>query len=153
MPLLLPFAMFFLSGRSFTIFAAIEVFAVWTCIVMAGSLFFNVHAVAASHHAPSMIHEGDEFKSCDFGVYQLGSVFDRHEANSSLFLTLAFFGYHILHHMFPSLDHSLLPQLEEVLLETCIDFEVELKKFSFYQGFEGHFQQLGRTRPIKVEKN
>ena len=148
--LLLPLAMFFLSDQSFTFFAVLEVFTVWTCIVMTGSFFFNVHAVAASHHAPPMTHEGDEFRSCDFGIYQLGSVFDRHETNSNLFMTLAFFGYHSLHHMFPSLDHSLLPQLEEVFIKTCIDFEVELKKFSFYEGFEGHFQQLGRTKITKI---
>jgi fatty acid desaturase len=150
-PLTLPFAMFAFNSRTSTFHEIFEVFFVWTCIVMSGSLFFNVHAVASSHHAPPMVHEGDEFESLDFGIYQLGAVFDRTETNSNLIMTLAHFGHHSLHHMFPSLDHSLLPQLQDTFFDTCMEFDVELKKFSFLDGFVGYFQQLSRTETMKCD--
>jgi fatty acid desaturase len=149
-PLSLPIVMFLLGNRAFTFYNIFEVFVIWTCIIMSGSFFFVGHAVAASHHAPPIVHEGDEFKSLDFGVYQLSAVFDRKEANSNLFMTLAHFGFHSLHHMFPSLDHSLLPQLQDVFFETCVEFEVELKKMSFMYSYVGFFEQLGRTTTIKL---
>lgn len=148
-PFSLPLAMFLLGKRNSTFSNILDVLVVWTLIIMAGSTFFNVHAAVSSHHAPSRLHEGDEFKSLDFGIYQLGATFDRHESNSNLFMTLAHFGLHSLHHMFPSLDHALLPQLQETFEKTCIEFEVETKKFSFLYGFVGHFQQLARTKTRK----
>lgn len=151
-PLSLPLAMILLGNPSFTFANMFDVFVVWTQIIMAGSLCFNVHASVSSHHAPSRLHEGDEFKSLDFGIYQIGAVFDRHESNSNLFMTLAHFGQHSLHHMFPSLDHTLLPQLQEVFDKTCCDFEVEMKKVSFLYGFVGHFQQLARTKTRKLKR-
>jgi fatty acid desaturase len=62
-------------------------------------------------------------------------------------VTLTSFGNHILHHLFPTLDHALLPQLEETLIETCKEFEVEIRKMPIWNILVGQFQQLARTKP------
>ena len=55
--------------------------------------------------------------------------------------------------MFPSLDHGLLPQLKDTLIETCKDFDVEMRKQNFYEALVGQFQQLGRTEIVKLNNN
>lgn len=55
--------------------------------------------------------------------------------------------------MFPSLDHGLLPQLKDTLIETCKDFEVEIRQQNFYQALVGQFQQLGRTETVSLNNN
>lgn len=106
-------------------------------------------AIAAGHHGPQIRHEGDEFEQLDFGIFQLGATVDRKEANSCLVMSLVSFGHHSFHHLFPALDHSLLPQLMDTFLETCKDFEVELQKFSYLDGVIAQYQQLSRTEIIK----
>lgn len=51
--------------------------------------------------------------------------------------------------MFPSLDHSLLPQLESTLLETCEEFKEQLKEFTIIEAVIAQFQQLSRRKTIK----
>lgn len=55
--------------------------------------------------------------------------------------------------MFPSLDHGLLPQLKDTLIETCKDFDVEMRQTNFYQALVGQFQQLGRTETVSLNSN
>lgn len=55
--------------------------------------------------------------------------------------------------MFPSLDHGLLSQLKSTLIETCMDFDVEMRQQSFYQALVGQFQQLGRTEIVLLNNN
>ena len=87
----------------------------------------------------------------DFGVLQLDTVIDRIDAKSNQFMVLANFGNHVLHHMFPTLDHGLLPQLNEVFLETCKEFEVEMKEYPWHNLIAGQFMQLTKTNPSALE--
>lgn len=98
-------------------------------------------------------HDGDELKSLDFGVYQLSATFDRVELQKNHFVTLASFGQHINHHLFPTLDHSLLPQLNEILIDTCKEFDAELKTYPWYELMIGQFKQLTRTQVNRLNDN
>lgn len=109
-------------------------------------------AINAGHHGPRNVHEGDEFKSLDYGIYQLATTIDRVEVtNSNLFLSLTHFGNHILHHLFPALDHALLPQFRELALETCLDFQEELRECKLLEAFVDQIAQQSRTETIKLK--
>lgn len=118
---------------------------------MTGSFLYSVVAVNAGHHGPKNVHEGDEFKALDYGIYQLSATIERIEASKNLFVSLTHFGDHVLHHLFPSLDHSVLPHLRETLIDTCIEFEVELRENSLLDAFVGQLQQLGRTETFELK--
>ena len=81
----------------------------------------------------------------DFGIVQMNAIIDRNDIKRSHFLSLTMFGHHTLHHMFPTLDHGLFPQLNELLLNTCREFEIQLREFSWWSLIVGQFQQLQRT--------
>ena len=111
---------------------------------------YSLMALSAGHHNPTNVHEGDEFKSLDYGLYQLRCTIDRAEAKSNLFMTLTHFGDHLLHHLFPSLDHSLLPQLKDTFIETCTEFKEEITECTMLDALIGQFKQLSRTETIKL---
>lgn len=127
-----------------------EIFWIWNYIMLGASFLAAVVAINAGHHGPENVHEGDEFKDLDFGIYQLAATIDRTETKSNAFSRLAYFGEHTLHHMFPSLDHSLLPQFRSVFLETCLEFQEQLRECSFYEALVAQFEQLGRTKLIRL---
>lgn len=145
--LLLPTMMILLSGNS----AISLVIITWNIIMIIGSFTYSLMAVNAGHHGAEIVHEGDEFQSLDYGIYQMGATIDRIEANLNLPMTLATFGNHTLHHLFPSLDHALLPQLREVLIQTCEEFEWELRKYSMLHAAIEQFKQLGRCKIVTLE--
>lgn len=111
---------------------------------------YGIIALNAGHHHNQIFHDGDELKSLDFGVYQLSATIDKIEVKNSQFLTLTNFGCHVLHHMFPTLDHGVLPQLNDTLLSTCQEFESEFREYPWWKLIVGQFKQLTRTETIKV---
>lgn len=114
---------------------------------------YGVVALNAGHHHNQIFHDGDELKSMDFGIYQLSATIDRIDVKDSQFLTLTNFGHHVLHHMFPTLDHGLLPQLHDTLICTCHEFEGELREFPWWKLIVGQFKQLTRSDTIKINNN
>lgn len=150
LPLALPLSMFLFGNSTLNWSNLMRIFILWNYLIIGGSFLNGVIAVNAGHHGPKIVHEGDEFKELDFGVYQLSATVDRIEAKSNLFTTLALFGDHVLHHMFPSLDHSLLPQLRSTFIETCVDFKEELSEITLLDALIAQFQQLSRTEVIKL---
>lgn len=125
----------------------------WLFIVFATSFVYGFVAINAGHHHKEIFHDGDELKSLDFGIYQLAATIDRDDVKDSLFLTLTTFGHHTLHHFFPTLDHALLPQLHEIMVATCLEFEGELREFPWWKLIVGQFEQLTRTEPRRLENN
>lgn len=107
-------------------------------------------ALSAGHHGTKIVHEGDEFKALDYGIFQLGTTITRIEANANLFMSLTHFGHHMIHHMFPSLDHSLLPHLIDIMMETCNEFKGELRECSLLEALIEQFKQLGRKDTFKL---
>lgn len=151
--LLLPTMMIILSGNPlFCAKSLSSVITTWSIVLIIGSFTFSLMAVNAGHHGYEIIHEGDEFHSLDYGIYQMCATIDRLEANLNLATTLTAFGNHTLHHLFPSLDHALLPQLREILLQTCEEFEWKLKKYSMLHAAIEQFKQLGRTKIVTLEE-
>lgn len=109
--------------------------------------------INAGHHHNEIFHDGDELKSMDFGIYQLSATIDRINIQDSPFLTLTTFGHHILHHFFPTLDHAVLPQLQDILISTCLEFEGELREFPWWKLAAGQFKQLARTEPRRLKND
>lgn len=150
--LLLPTMMILLSGNPVLCAKSLaSVITTWTIVIIIGSFTYSLMAVNAGHHGYEIVHEGDEFQSLDYGIYQLGATIDRIEANLNLPMTLTTFGNHTLHHLFPSLDHALLPQLREILLQTCEEFEWEIKKYSMLHAAIEQFKQLGRCKIVTLK--
>ena len=81
----------------------------------------------------------------------MATTIERVDANTNLFLSLAYFGDHILHHFFPSLDHAILPEFQDIMVETCKEFKEELRECSMLDAIIGQFQQLARTETIKLK--
>jgi fatty acid desaturase len=121
------------------------VMKLWSFMTISASLMHGFVGLNAGHHHETIFHDGDDLKSTDFGVYQLSATIDRNDVGDSLFLTLTNFGNHTLHHLFPTLDHAILPQLHETLISTCVEFECELRQFPWWKLIAGQFKQLMRT--------
>jgi hypothetical protein len=143
--------MLIFGGKTLSVSTLTETALLWLYILFANGFFYAINALNTGHHSPNIVHEGDEFESLDFGLYQLATTVDRIEPNSNLFMSLTFFGDHSLHHLFPVLDHALLPFLEKEFLETCMEFQIELRKFTFFESVVEQFKQLARTEVIRVK--
>lgn len=137
--LVLPLAMLLFGS-----FELSSVVIMWFFIVTVSSFFYRVTAVNSGHHSPDITHEGDELRSLDFGIFQMGATVDRIEGGRNQFMILTLFGEHTLHHLFPTLDQALLPQLHDIFHETCKEFEIEFRKFSWYKLFKDQFKELAR---------
>ncbi|XP_055596168.1 cytochrome b5-related protein-like [Uranotaenia lowii] len=139
--LLLPSAMYVFSFESL-----VAVLNMWLFIVMIASLCFGAIGLNAAHHHPDIVHWGDRIPpEVDFGVYQMAAIIDRSDVKGSQFKALTSFGDHSLHHLFPTLDHGILPALYPVFLETCREFEVQYREISWWQMIIGQHQQLARV--------
>lgn len=67
-------------------------------------------------------------------------------------LSLSNFGDHALHHLFPTLDHGLLPELYDIFFKTLLEFEAECQCYQwFFETIKGQFKQLSRTTPQKLD--
>ena len=76
---------------------------------------------------------------------------DRRELRGNAFLSLTNFGDHTLHHMFPTVDHGLLPQLYDMFFQTLMEFEAESQAYPWYEVIKGQFLQLTRTEPMTLD--
>jgi len=77
---------------------------------------------------------------------------DHKSIKGSLFLVLTHFGDHCLHHLFPTLDHAILPQLYPIFYQTCKEFETELAECNLLHHVIGQFSQLARIEPKTVAR-
>lgn len=81
----------------------------------------------------------------DWGSLALDTVMEREIIQGKLIFTLTHFGDHCMHHLFPTIDHALLPDLEEIVIRTCKEFEVEFRQSRWWDLVVGQFEQLVRT--------
>lgn len=76
---------------------------------------------------------------------------DKKAVRGHTLLSVFNFGDHALHHLFPTLDHGLLPELYGEFFETLKEFEAEFQYNEwFFETMKGHFQQLARIEPQKL---
>jgi fatty acid desaturase len=124
------------------------VFFTWIAVIITSSFLYSVVAVNAGHHGLTITHDGDEIKSLDYGIYQMSATVDRIESNKNIMLALTHFGDHILHHMFPALDQAILPQLRNVFIETCDEFNADFRKWTLLYAAIQQFKQIHRQKPM-----
>ena len=110
-------------------------------------------SLIATHHHPLVYHSGDEPhpKSRDWGVHQLDTVRDV-EKSPSLFLVATSFGNHLLHHLFPTVDHSKLDLLWPSLIETCREFGFDYQYLSQGNMFVGLHRQIAREKSTTFDE-
>lgn len=76
----------------------------------------------------------------------MDTIIDNSDLQSPL-LSLTHFGNHALHHLLPTIDHGLLPQLYPVLYETLREFDTHLEAFPWSFHVVGQLKQLARVQP------
>lgn len=146
----IPLSMIIFGKEAITWSLIVGVYVRWTQIVFAANFFFGCFYYNRGHHGSDQIHQGDEIKSLDFGEFQLAATVDRREANFNTFTILAYSGEQVLHHLFPSLDSAILPQLKETLQKTCKEFDIDLKpETTMLKEAFGQIKQLYRSEIIR----
>ncbi|KAE9523809.1 hypothetical protein AGLY_015697 [Aphis glycines] len=133
----------------------ISIIVAWLLIVMTSSFMFTFIGFSASHHFPDNFHDGDYVNDecIDWGIHQTITSAERSEPINNIFLTIATFGDHTLHHLFPALDHSLIPLLKDTYEDTCKEFGLDLTPKSFTTIMHGQFKQLTRVTPNNLKKD
>jgi len=86
-------------------------------------------------------------KDIDWGIHQMDTSEERNEITDNIFVSMVTFSDHTLHHLFPSLDHSLIPFLQDTYLDTCEEFGLDRKSKPFSSIVRGQFKQLVRLTP------
>lgn len=133
---------------------ALLTFKLWFVIQATSSYLFGVVGVIAAHHHPDMYHAGDgPFRyGDDWGLGQLDAVRGRKDVDGNLLAELAMYGNHVLHHLFPTLDHGVLDAIRPVFQQTCIDFGLPLEvvetksRYSQWDLALGTFRQAARIQ-------
>nr|XP_018906532.1 PREDICTED: cytochrome b5-related protein-like isoform X2 [Bemisia tabaci] len=120
----------------------------WTWLILVSSFVFGAIDIVSAHHHPKLFHEGDAPRhDRDWGLAQIDAARDRQEFTGILPLVLIAFGDHTLHHLFPTVDHSILKYLYPVVMDTCKDFGFDFKMTSTFDLAIGQFRQLARNKP------
>lgn len=83
----------------------------------------------------------------DWAELQLDAIMDRSDIQGNHFMTLTHFGDHSMHHLFPTLDHGVLPQLYPILFETIKHFEVQLQSCGWFEHIIGQYITLSYIEP------
>ncbi|CAH1109011.1 unnamed protein product [Psylliodes chrysocephalus] len=134
----------------------LNTFIMWNVILLVGSFQFTLIGFNAAHHHPDVFHDGDTPRSLDeydWGLNQLDAVMDRKDITGSDFLVLTCFGDHSLHHLFPTLDHSILKHLYPTMKEVMNKFDVNLRMVTQWDAIVGGFQQLLKVKPNPLPPN
>ncbi|CAG9559666.1 unnamed protein product [Danaus chrysippus] len=147
---LLPLCMWLISGSSFY-----YVLYTWLWINCTASLIFFLIAVNAAHHHPDAIKDGDQPRNPtpDWGEHQVEALLDRKDINNSTFAVLTMFGDHALHHMFPTIDHSILKHLHPTFIQLCEKFQANYRVSTQFKMVIGQIKETMRTEFKTIDKN
>lgn len=77
----------------------------------------------------------------------MDTMIDREDLHGNHFLAVANFGDHILHHLFPTLDHGYLKGLYPILHGTAKEFNLEARIQPWAPLIVGQHKQLARIEP------
>ena len=149
-------------------------------------LWLTYHCVAGymlviqkttTHHGPQLYHAGDELRhDRDWGLHMLDTTRDMDKSEEQYGamakpLVYTTFGNHLLHHMFPTVDHSKvnpflsqnivflnvfqfqLGKLYPALFETLAEFGEKFDFKTLPQLLFDYHAQLDRTQPNKNISN
>lgn len=109
--------------------------------------FYKVDEISYQMIDDTLLYRDD----LDWGIYSLDTVMDNTDLRKTHFLALTHFGHHALHHLFPIIDHGVLPKLYPVLFRTMKEFEVELDAYPWYHHVYGQLKQLARIHPNPID--
>ncbi|XP_022825340.1 cytochrome b5-related protein-like [Spodoptera litura] len=140
--LLLPLWMAITSGAPF-----LDVISMWLWINCSGSLIFFSIAVNAAHHHPDAIKDGDQpaSETPDWGMHQVEALLDRKDVNGNVFAVMTLFGDHCLHHMFPTLDHSVLKYMHPLFIDLCEKYQANYRVSTQFKLVLGQIKETMRT--------
>ncbi len=132
----------------FLLFYCLSGLSLWTCLIYnlcmhaACGHWVAFTTLSATHHHPHSYHAGDYLHpSRDWGIQQIDSQGEVRKSGS-LFLIAATFGDHLLHHFFPTVDHSKLRHLYPALEETLDEFGLEYEFEGFWKMLKGMHTQM-----------
>jgi len=77
----------------------------------------------------------------------MNTIVGRNLPINNIFVASVTFGDHILHHLFPSLDHSLIRHIQYIFEDTCKEFGLKLISKPFTTILNGQIKQLMRVTP------
>ena len=145
----------------------IELLILWSnaqSFYSALQLFIIMHSIASlhlllgtfpNHRTDHHWSEGDPKPSKDFAEHTIITTSD-HSVKLPLMLAYILFGGfndHILHHLFPILERSLLPEFKEILIEECKKVGIVYKECNFFRNFWGVYLAFFREKPYYIKKN
>lgn len=81
----------------------------------------------------------------DWGLHEIESVMDRKDINGSHFKIMTFFGNHVLHHLFPTLDHAVLTYLYPTFVEHAKKYRANFRMTSQFDLFIGQYKSTLKT--------
>ncbi|GBP72167.1 Cytochrome b5-related protein [Eumeta japonica] len=131
-----------------------DAFINWLWILCTGSFIFLMIGSNAAHHHPKIFKDGDEVSdpNPDWGMHEMEAVMDRTDISGSLFRVMTFFGDHAIHHLFPTLDHAMLPYLYPVFLEHCQKFRANFRMTTSLDLLIGQIKMTLKTQPTLLSE-
>lgn len=148
--LVIPLVMIIFGKQPVTWQLLLDIYGRWGYVVIPAEFLYSLIYFNRGHHGNGLIHQGDEITSYDFGEFQLNATIDRKEANFNLFTTLAYSGEQVFHHLFPTVDCAIIPQLKDTLKQTCKEFDIELRpETTLLWTTWGSIRQLYRSEIIR----
>jgi len=125
-----------------------QALGLWFVCHATSGYWLIITSITTTHHHPTLWHAGDTPRTnTDWGLHQLDTV--RDIKKESLLLVMTTFGDHLLHHMFPAVDHSKLSQLYPALYQTCIEHGETYPFKSLPDMVKGCHKQMARQQPWK----
>ncbi|CAG5077289.1 Oidioi.mRNA.OKI2018_I69.PAR.g8674.t1.cds [Oikopleura dioica] len=130
----------------------------WFFFVFHGTLSFTFAflSLPGIHHHSSNFYEGHQGrKDTDWGLLQVDTIVDRwltSSDNTSHSIAVSAFGDHTLHHLFPTVDGSILQHFIPAYRITLAEFNINYKQSNcFYDWFE-FTKVLFTTKQKKKQK-
>ena len=134
----------------------LSAFKLWLIMHSVSSLHLTL-ATFPNHRTHTHWSEGDPEPIKDYAKHTIISSSD-HSTCLPLFLAFIFFGGfndHILHHFFPTLDRSRIPEVKSFLVEECAKEGIKYKEANYFSNLKGVYVALFRDKPYcsKEKKN
>merc|ERR1719419_22083 len=129
-----------------------QAFFLWICMHCTAGYMLVIQKTT-THHGPELYHAGDSLRSeRDWGLHMLDTTRDMDKTSStwgilSKPIVFTTFGNHLLHHMFPAVDHSKLDLLYPTFYETLQEFDEKFEFKSLKELIVDFHAQLNRTEP------
>ncbi|XP_031331640.1 cytochrome b5-related protein-like isoform X2 [Photinus pyralis] len=132
----------------------LNVLTMWVFIMLVNGFWFGLVGFTLNHYHPDIFMDGDvsRYDESDWGVSQVDTAGEKIGMVNTHFLGLIFLGDHVLHHLFPVMDHGVIQYLYPVFRETMREFKLDLQVFGKGEFVGGYFRRLSTedtsSRPV-----